>query len=60
MEIYVFFKRVRRRRLFLDYGKIFLRKRVLKNDIDLNLRFFFVVINRFLVKEINFLERKIF
>lgn len=60
LEFYVFFKRVRRRRLFLDYCKIFLRKRVLKNDIDLKLRFFFVLINRFLVKEIIFLERKIF
>lgn len=59
LEIYVSFKRARRRRPFLDYGKISLRKRALKNDIDLKLRFFSVLTNRFLAKEITFSERKI-
>lgn len=59
LEIYVSFKRARRRRPFLDYCKISLRKRALKNDINLKLRFFSVLNNRVLAKEINFSERKI-
>lgn len=59
LEIYVSFKRARRRRPFLDYCKISLRKRALKNDINLKLWFFSVLNNRVLAKKITFSERKI-